>query len=139
MNDAWAAPRTQLGGSAWARTHCPPSALFNTSTAGHQLPAIAHQQLLHVVGQHQPLLLLVHRLLHQLLVDLVAQLELVGGGQLMVRCWCVGEPPDSHPPTKGESLQRASAHEQYHLYSSIEHKETLKSNMFFLLQMRNNF
>ena len=92
----WAA-RPGLGPTA------PPSALFNTSTAGHQLPAIAHQQLLHIVAQHQPLLLLVHRLLHQLLVDLVTQLELVGGGQLMVRCWCVGEPPDSHPPTKGES------------------------------------
>ena len=81
MNDAWAPPRTQLGGTGWAWTQCPQSsALFNTSIAGHQLPIIVHHQLFPVVGQHQPLLLLVHCLLRQHLVDLVTQLEVVGGG-----------------------------------------------------------
>ena len=78
----------------------PPPPSSTTLTAPHQL-AIA--QLLPVVSQHLPLLLLlllVHCLLHQHLVDLVTQVELVGGcGQLVVRCWCVGANPDSHPPT----------------------------------------
>ena len=88
-----------------------PSALFNSPCCWSPDAEIDHyHQLLPLVGQNQPPLLLDHCQPHQQLVDLVTQLELVGGGQLMVRCcWCVGAPqPRLSPPTKGESpaLQR---------------------------------
>ena len=82
-----------------------PSALFNSPCCWSPDAEIDHHHhLLPLVGQNQPLLLLDHCQPHQQLVDLVTQLELVGGGQLMVRCcWCVGANPDSHHPRKGRA------------------------------------